>query len=223
MIFDISYCGHHVYRAYQDWRPKGKLWRTWQNCYTMFLNLILVQTVRIEPEIFAYELSTLSQTVSIKTNHLKKAVKPAPETLCPTFYCSNMTGVMKQFQYTLHDLIPDSFSDRLIVKFPTTLPTASETFLSRICTLCEPGSSVSIVTGRPGFDPRQGQRIFPLTSASRPALGPTQPPVQWVPGALSPGVKRGRGVMLTTHPLLVPRSRKSRSYTPSHPKRHLGV
>jgi hypothetical protein len=37
------------------------------------------------------------------------------------------------------------------------------------------------------FDPRQGQRIFPLTSASRPALGPTQPPVQWVPGALSPG------------------------------------
>jgi hypothetical protein len=38
------------------------------------------------------------------------------------------------------------------------------------------------------------------------ALGPTQPPVQWVPGVLSPGVKRGRGVMLTTHPHLVPRS-----------------
>jgi hypothetical protein len=43
--------------------------------------------------------------------------------------------------------------------------------------------------GRPAhkFDLRQGQRTFPLTSVSRPALGPTQPPVQWVPGVLSPG------------------------------------
>jgi hypothetical protein len=40
-----------------------------------------------------------------------------------------------------------------------------------------------------GVRSRQGQRIFPLTSVSRPALGPTQPPVQWVPGVLSPGVK----------------------------------
>jgi hypothetical protein len=44
-------------------------------------------------------------------------------------------------------------------------------------------------TGRSGFDPRRGQRIFPLASVSRPALGPTQPPVQWVPGVLSPGLK----------------------------------
>jgi hypothetical protein len=34
-----------------------------------------------------------------------------------------------------------------------------------------------------------GQKIFPLTSVPRPALGPTQPPVQLVPGVLSPGVK----------------------------------
>jgi len=58
---------------------------------------------------------------------------------------------------------------------------------------------------------------------SRPALGPTQPPVQWVPGVLSPGVKRGRGVTLTTHPYLVPRSWMSRSYTSSPPKRLHGV
>jgi hypothetical protein len=33
--------------------------------------------------------------------------------------------------------------------------------------------SVWLRTGRPGFDPRQRQRIFPLTSASRQTLGPT--------------------------------------------------
>jgi hypothetical protein len=45
-----------------------------------------------------------------------------------------------------------------------------------------------------GFDPRRGKRIFPLSSMSRPALGPTQPPVQWVPGVLSPGVKARPGI-----------------------------
>jgi hypothetical protein len=68
-----------------------------------------------------------------------------------------------------------------------------------------------------------GQRIFPVASVSRPALGPTQPPVQWVPGVLSPGVYPGRGVTLTTHPHLVPRSIMSRSYISSPPKRLHGV
>jgi hypothetical protein len=70
-----------------------------------------------------------------------------------------------------------------------------------------PGSSVGIETGYgldgPGIESRWG-RDFPLTS--RPALGPTQPPVQWVLG-LSRGVESGRGVTLTLHPLLVPRSK----------------
>jgi hypothetical protein len=83
--------------------------------------------------------------------------------------------------------------------------------------------SVWLRTGRPGFDLRQRQRIFLLASASRPALGPTQSPVQWIPGVLSPGVKRGRGVTLTTHPHLVPRLSMSRSYTSSHLKRLNGM
>jgi hypothetical protein len=73
------------------------------------------------------------------------------------------------------------------------------------------GSSVRIVSDY-GLDDRAievrypaGARISPLTSVSKPALGPTQPPVQWVPGVLSPGLKRGRGVTLTTHPHLLPR------------------
>jgi hypothetical protein len=49
-------------------------------------------------------------------------------------------------------------------------------------------------------------RGFFLTSVSRPALGPIQPRVQWVPVVLFPGVKRDRGMTLTTHPLVVPRS-----------------
>jgi hypothetical protein len=46
--------------------------------------------------------------------------------------------------------------------------------------------STDWTTGRSGLDPRQGQRIFPVTSVSRPALRPTQPPVQWVPRVLIP-------------------------------------
>jgi hypothetical protein len=54
-------------------------------------------------------------------------------------------------------------------------------------------STVSIVIGY-GLDDRGvgvqvlvGSRIF---SSSRPVLGPTQPPVQWLPWTLSQGVKR---------------------------------
>jgi hypothetical protein len=41
-----------------------------------------------------------------------------------------------------------------------------------------------------GFDSRWELRILFFSTASRPALRPTQPPIQWVSGALSPRVKR---------------------------------
>jgi hypothetical protein len=44
-----------------------------------------------------------------------------------------------------------------------------------------------------------------------------------VSGVLSPGVKPGRGVKLTTHPHIVPRLRMCRSYTSSPPMRLHGV
>jgi hypothetical protein len=59
-----------------------------------------------------------------------------------------------------------------------------------------------------GFESRQGLGIFLFTSASRPPLGATQPPIQWLPGALSLGVK------LTTHLHLVPRSRMHGAISP---------
>jgi hypothetical protein len=51
-----------------------------------------------------------------------------------------------------------------------------------------------------------GQRVFSLASVSRPSLLSSG---YWEP---FPGVKRCRGVTLTTHPRLMPRS-MSRSYT----------
>jgi hypothetical protein len=40
-----------------------------------------------------------------------------------------------------------------------------------------------------GSIPGRGKRLFFYCTASRPALRPTQPPIQFVPEALSPGVK----------------------------------
>jgi hypothetical protein len=63
------------------------------------------------------------------------------------------------------------------------------------------------VAGGGGFDSRRGPGIFLFSTASRPALGPTQPPIKWVPGALSSGIKRPGREADHLPPLLMPRSR----------------
>jgi hypothetical protein len=93
-----------------------------------------------------------------------------------------------------------------------------------LCQYSEPGSSVSIVSGY-GLDDwaievrssAEAIRFFPVASVSRPALRPTQPPVQWVPGVLFPGVKRGRSVRLTTHPIYCRGPEWVEAIPPLHP------
>jgi hypothetical protein len=56
------------------------------------------------------------------------------------------------------------------------------------------GSSASIVTrlraGLPDSIPGRGRDSFLIVTASKPALGPTKPPIQWVLRSRSPGIKR---------------------------------
>jgi hypothetical protein len=75
-------------------------------------------------------------------------------------------------------------------------------------------SSVSIPTGY-GLDCFDSipdrSKIFLFSIASRPALGPTQPHIQWALGDLSLGVKRQRREADHSPPL-VPRSRMVELY-----------
>ena len=79
-----------------------------------------------------------------------------------------------------------------------------------------PGSSVGIATDYvldgPGLNPR-GDEIF---RHSRPALGDHPASFKMRTGSF-PGIKYGRGVLLTTYPLLVPWSWKSRAIPPPTP------
>jgi hypothetical protein len=52
------------------------------------------------------------------------------------------------------------------------------------------GTSLGYGLDDRGFESHQGLGIFLFTTASRPALGLTQSPIEWVPGVVSLGVKR---------------------------------
>jgi hypothetical protein len=64
------------------------------------------------------------------------------------------------------------------------LPICNDFFVY-LMTLLGPG----LQAGRPGFDFRLEQRFCLYSTESRPVLGPAEPPIQRVPGPLSPGVK----------------------------------
>jgi hypothetical protein len=73
-----------------------------------------------------------------------------------------------------------------------------------------------------GFDSRRGLETFLFTTVSRTALGPTQPPIQWVPGAISLEVKRP-GREADRSPPSSAKVKNAWSYTSTPPIRLHGV
>jgi len=78
-------------------------------------------------------------------------------------------------------------------------------------------------TGRPRFDLRQKREEFSSSLCVQTGSGVHPASCTMGTGGPFPGLKRGRGVTLTTHPHLVTRPRMSRSYTSSLPKHLRGV
>jgi hypothetical protein len=69
-------------------------------------------------------------------------------------------------------------------------PDVNSSFLISLIDVNESRDSSALGDGVLRFDSQRGLGIFLFTTASRTALGPTQSPIQGVPGALSLGVKR---------------------------------
>ena len=91
-----------------------------------------------------------------------------------------------------------------------TVSLAISLFMCSSFTCSGPGSSISVATElrarRSGIESRWGRVFSPVQT------GPGAHPTFCTMGTRSfPGVKCDRGVLLTTHPLLVPRSWKSRA------------
>jgi len=96
----------------------------------------------------------------------------------------------------------------------TNTRTNRDMYIHQLCLLsvcfCGPGSSVGIATDYgldgPGIESRWGRDFPPVQT------GPGAHPASCTMGTGSfPGVNCGRGVLLTTRPLLAPRSWKSRA------------
>jgi hypothetical protein len=102
---------------------------------------------------------------------------------------------MKRVELNNTDVISSATHCTCPVFSSLALPSFLPSFLPpSLCFVRSRDSSVGIATGYGlddrGFESQQRLRIFLFTTVSRPALGPTQPLIQWVPGVLSLGVKR---------------------------------
>jgi hypothetical protein len=111
------------------------------------------------------------------------------------------------------------------VGFMSWVPT-NTTYRDGDLTLSRLAQSVSCLatgwtTERSRFDPWQKRKDFSSSFCVQTSSGAHPATCKMGTGVLSPGLKCDRGVTLTTHPHIVPRSRMSRSYTPLHPSSSL--
>jgi hypothetical protein len=110
---------------------------------------------------------------------------PAPELTTSNYselriWVKHNAIAIRMARYCFAFLISTSFSFPFVNKLPSlSSPEKGSLFYFNWLGAGLPGHRGSI--------PGRGERIFPLASVPRPARGPTQPPVQWVPGFLAPG------------------------------------
>jgi hypothetical protein len=89
--------------------------------------------------------------------------------------------IIRQLNSRESDLRDSCGEERYLCNCRETNPVGPEHSRSRY--------SDELRAGRPGSIPGGG-KISAYFTASRPTLGSTQPPIQWIPVALSSGIKR---------------------------------
>jgi hypothetical protein len=106
------------------------------------------------------------------------------------FGVTSETFEMKNACYLLHAGFFLAYSSTL--KMVATCSSKISVDFTDYIALCESRDSDWLRAGRPRGRRSNPGRVknFYFSMSSKPAVGSTQPPMQWVTGALSPGVKR---------------------------------